>query len=208
MGNSAPTQSQSRVWLFATPWTVARETPLSVEFPRQEYWNVLPFPPPGDLPNPGLLRLLYWQAVPPGKPNWEQGPFQSINHLIIFKWLNANAVVKNCQWSFASLSLLLPTLGKFITFLPQPLGLDLQPWHSILAGTMKTTLGPSQESRTDFSEGGYEADLPSWSLFMTLSFDMSPTSLPLEITMLLWGTTVRCLCPMAGPDWTCPGPVM
>ena len=158
MGNSAHTQSQSRVWLFATPWTVARETPLSVEFPRQEYWNVLPFPPPGDLPNPGgtpkspappVLAGRFFTTVPPGKPNWEQGPFQSINHLIIFKWLNANAGVKNCQWSLASLSLLLPPLGKFITFLPQPLGLDLQPWHRTLASTMKTTLGPSQESRTD-----------------------------------------------------------
>ena len=38
----------------AIPWTVARQAPLSVEFSRQEYWNVLPFPSPGDLPNPGI----------------------------------------------------------------------------------------------------------------------------------------------------------
>ena len=37
---------------FATPWTVARQAPLSMEFPRQEYWSGLPFPPPGDLPDP------------------------------------------------------------------------------------------------------------------------------------------------------------
>ena len=42
------------VWLFATPWTVAHQTPLSVEFSRQEYWRGLPFLPPGDLPNPGV----------------------------------------------------------------------------------------------------------------------------------------------------------
>ena len=36
------------------PWTVAQQTPLSMEFSRQEYWNGLPFPPPGDLPNPGI----------------------------------------------------------------------------------------------------------------------------------------------------------
>jgi len=39
---------------FATPWTVARQAPLSMGFSRQEYWNGLPFPSPGDLPNPGI----------------------------------------------------------------------------------------------------------------------------------------------------------
>ena len=36
------------------PWTVAHQAPLSVEFSRQEYWSGLPFPPPGDLPHPGI----------------------------------------------------------------------------------------------------------------------------------------------------------
>ena len=40
--------------LFMTPWTVAHQAPLSMGFPRQEYWSGLPFPPPGDLPNPGI----------------------------------------------------------------------------------------------------------------------------------------------------------
>ena len=39
---------------FAGPPTVARQAPLSVEFPRQEYWSSLPFPPPGDLPDSGI----------------------------------------------------------------------------------------------------------------------------------------------------------
>ena len=43
----------SSVQLFATPWTVAHQAPLSMGFSRQEYWNELPFPPPGDLPYPG-----------------------------------------------------------------------------------------------------------------------------------------------------------
>ena len=37
---------------FSTPWIVAHQAPLSVGFPRQEYWSGLPFPSPGDLPNP------------------------------------------------------------------------------------------------------------------------------------------------------------
>ena len=43
----------SRVHLFVTPWTVARQAPLSMGFSRRESWSGLPFPPPGDLPDPG-----------------------------------------------------------------------------------------------------------------------------------------------------------
>ena len=39
---------------FATPWTVARQVPLSMGFPKQEYWSGLPHSPPGDLPDPGI----------------------------------------------------------------------------------------------------------------------------------------------------------
>ena len=39
---------------LATPWTVARQAPLSMGFSRQAYWSGLPFPSPGDLPNPGI----------------------------------------------------------------------------------------------------------------------------------------------------------
>ena len=46
-------KSLSRVRLFATPWTVAHNAPLSMGFSRQEYWSGLPFPSPEDLPNPG-----------------------------------------------------------------------------------------------------------------------------------------------------------
>ena len=42
-----------RTQLFATLWTVAHQAPLPMEFSRQEYWSGLPFPPPGDPPNPG-----------------------------------------------------------------------------------------------------------------------------------------------------------
>ena len=43
--------AKSHVQLFATPQTVARQAPLSMEFPKQEYWTGQPFPAPGDLPN-------------------------------------------------------------------------------------------------------------------------------------------------------------
>ena len=44
----------SRVQLFATQWTVAYQATLSMGFSRQEYWSGLPFPSPGDLPDPGI----------------------------------------------------------------------------------------------------------------------------------------------------------
>ena len=47
-------QMLSGVQLFATPWTVAHQAPLSVKFSRQEYWRGLPFPSLGDLPGPGI----------------------------------------------------------------------------------------------------------------------------------------------------------
>ena len=50
-------QSLSPVCLFATPWTVARQAPLSMEFSRQEYWSGLSSSPPGDRPNPGIEHI-------------------------------------------------------------------------------------------------------------------------------------------------------
>ena len=47
-------QLLSHVWLFATPWTAAQQAPLSMEFTGQQYSSVLPFPSPGDLPDPGI----------------------------------------------------------------------------------------------------------------------------------------------------------
>ena len=64
----------SRVRLFATPWTVAHQAFLSMGFSRQEYWSGLPFPSPGDLPDPGIeprspaLRADALTSEPPGKP--------------------------------------------------------------------------------------------------------------------------------------------
>ena len=59
------TQSLSCVQLFRTPWTLARQAPLSMEFSRKEYWSRLPFSSPGDLPNPEVeLTSLRTIALP------------------------------------------------------------------------------------------------------------------------------------------------
>ena len=66
----------SCVQLFATPWTVALQSPPSMEFSRQEYWSGLPFPSPGDLPDPGIkpgsstLQTDALPSEPPGSPSY------------------------------------------------------------------------------------------------------------------------------------------
>ena len=65
---------------FATPWAIAHQVPLSVDFPRQEYWSGLPCLPPWDLPNLGIkpkspasaaLQVDSLPTKPPGKPQGE-----------------------------------------------------------------------------------------------------------------------------------------
>ena len=51
-------QSLSHVWLFGAPWTIASQASLSMGFSKQEYWSGLPFPAPGDLPNPGIKSCI------------------------------------------------------------------------------------------------------------------------------------------------------
>ena len=76
---------------LATPWTVAHQAPLSMEFSRQEHWSGLPCPPPGDLPNPGIepvclmslaLAGEFFTTEPPAKPTAYCDPFRS-------KWIDS-----------------------------------------------------------------------------------------------------------------------
>ena len=76
----------SCVQLFAAPWTVAYQAPPPMEFSRQGYWSGLPFPSPGDLPNPGIepgspsLQADALPSEPPGKlKNWNLSPIAKSN---------------------------------------------------------------------------------------------------------------------------------
>ena len=68
-------QSLSHVQFFATPRTVAHQAPLSMGFSKKKYWSGVPFPPPGDLPNPGVepmspaLQVDSLLSEPPQKPS-------------------------------------------------------------------------------------------------------------------------------------------
>ena len=76
---------------FASPWAVAHQASLPVGFPRQEYWGGLPFPSPGDPPDPGIeptspvLADRFFTAEPPGKPNLRHS-FKDLPTCHSFSW--------------------------------------------------------------------------------------------------------------------------
>ena len=82
-------KSLSRVQLFVTPWTVAYQAPPSMGFSRQEYWSGLPFPSPGDLPNPGIepgfpaLEADALTSESPGKPPREAPSIVSAKYTVL-----------------------------------------------------------------------------------------------------------------------------
>ena len=92
-------QSVSRVRLFVTPQTVACQLPLSMGLSRQEYWSGLPFPPPGDLPDPGT------EAVSPVSPalhvdSLRQNHWGSLGSLYTLKshWGSQRIFKWHSQW--------------------------------------------------------------------------------------------------------------
>ena len=85
--------SLSRIRLFATPWTVIHQIPLSMGFSRQEYWSGVPFPSPGDLPGPGIeprspaLQEDALTSEPPGK--WDPKTY------FLFSKIHLNQILSN-----------------------------------------------------------------------------------------------------------------
>ena len=95
----------------ATPWTVARQAPLSVGFPRQRYWSGLPFPPPGDLPDPGI------EPTSPVSPGLQMDSLPAESSGKPFSYLEANwvarcfSVAPFSQLRVSALNYLLPLCG-------------------------------------------------------------------------------------------------
>ena len=107
-----------RVWLFVTPWTVNSQAPLSMIFSRQQYWSGLPFPPPEDLPNPGIepaspespaLVCRFFTTEPPAKPmtshKWSAQSFSRVR-LSVTPWIAARQASLSITNSRSSLKLM------------------------------------------------------------------------------------------------------
>ena len=94
----------SHIWLFANPWTAARQVPLSLGLSRQEYWSGLPFPTPEDLPYSGIEPMSsvspadrFFTAEPPRKPEKTMAFVQSLSNV----WLFATPWTAECQAFFS-----------------------------------------------------------------------------------------------------------
>ena len=94
-------KSLSHVQLFEIPWTVAYKAPLSMGFSRKEYWSGLPFPSPGDLPDPGIkpgsstLQADALPSEPPGKPHSHGYCSYKINFEIMWAYCSHLIILQN-----------------------------------------------------------------------------------------------------------------
>ena len=89
----------------STPWTLALQAPLSMGFSRQEYWSGLPFPSPGDLPNPGIepgFPALQADALPSESPGKAQ--CHNTGYLI--------EIIRNCRKTGQDEQIELLALGR------------------------------------------------------------------------------------------------
>ena len=97
-------KSLSPVQLFATPWTIAYQAPPSMGFSRQEYWSGLPFPPPGDLLEPGIepgspaLQVDALPSEPPGNPDLTEKQHE-IQGLRGYRRVISSALAGGAYWS-------------------------------------------------------------------------------------------------------------
>ena len=86
----------SRVGLFVTPWTVALQAPLSMGFPKQEYWSGLQFPSPEDLPDPGIKSISFMSLVLAGEFLTTGATWEALSDI--------SGVGSEARWSGASAS--------------------------------------------------------------------------------------------------------
>ena len=133
----------SCVLLFATPWTVACQAPLSMEFSRPEYWSGWPFPSPADLPNPGIkprspaLQADFYHLRHCGSPRileWVIDPFSSRSSF----FQKSNRGLLQCRWILYLLSYQGRQYYFQICEFPNSCNWKLYPkWHpKVVAGTI------------------------------------------------------------------------
>ena len=101
----------SHVLFFVTPQTVARQAPLSMGFSRQEYWGSLPFPPPGDLPNPEI------KPTSPVSPALAGGFFTTSATSKPF-WYRNSEIIQSYSLTFSGSPYTFHVASSFEEFLP------------------------------------------------------------------------------------------
>ena len=101
----------SRVRLFATPWTSTYQAPPSMGFSRQEYWSGLPFPSPGDLPDPGIkprsptLEADALTSEPPAEELYKKDHHDPDNHNGVIIHLEPDILKCDVKWALESITM-------------------------------------------------------------------------------------------------------
>ena len=153
----------SRVWFFATPWTVAYQAPPSMGFSRRECWSGLPFPSPRDLPDPGIepgsptLQADTLPSEPPGRSGLFEKSFRFGHFFVVVVVLLVllTKVVSNsfailwtiapprllCPWDFPGKSTGVGCHFLLQADLPNP---GIEPTSPALAGRFFTTEPPGK----------------------------------------------------------------
>ena len=171
--------------VFETPWTIAYQAPLSIRFPRQEYWNELPFLSPGDLPNPGIepespaLADGFFTTEPPEKSYLSVGSSETIDP---WHWDSRPLFFPAKPLSFFQL------LGApwMLCFVPDTLHVPLDylsPFNQ--AGPM--TVPGLQTRKLILREVSCSKSETKWTQTPTSS------SLPFDFTSMLLTTEILCL---------------
>ena len=111
----------SCVWLFASPWAVAHQAPLSMECPRQEPWSGLPCPPPGNLPDPGIKPESLTSPALAGEflttsPTWEVQTLHLRCQLLLISSYTFNLLLLPKQGGFLLSVVFLCCVGFFLLF--------------------------------------------------------------------------------------------
>ena len=90
------------VWLFAALWTIAHQAPLSMGLSRQEYWSGLPFPSPGDLPDPGIEPEFLTSAALADRSFTTSASWKAL-HIGMLKDVNSNQYKGNCSFEYEAI---------------------------------------------------------------------------------------------------------
>ena len=159
-------KSLSRVWLFATPWTVAYQAPPSMWFSRQECWSGLPFPSPGDLPDPGIklgspaLQADALSSKLPGKPSklWSLANYQGSCRKPRLRVSHSEVQVAHWHWNGTEpLNWwdLMPIPGRWCQSWTELLDSrlesgGLESWLQVLVSTTQVTDTNTQRQRPEF----------------------------------------------------------
>ena len=94
---------------FTTPWTIALQAPLSMGFSRQNYWSGLPFPPPGDLSDPGIepgSPAMQADSLP-SEPPKKQGRLNGFGSDSVFASTNTHTPLETAMFHMCSLGCVL-----------------------------------------------------------------------------------------------------